>query len=102
MSFPSGPRHAGDRTMYNPLLLPELREMLSTGDEQGLSDVLTELHPATIADFSEGLSVEETWKLLFLQEGALEACQDHQSQHNDLIHGRGESRIQHAECRHGH
>jgi Mg/Co/Ni transporter MgtE len=50
--------------MFNPLLLPELREMLSTGDDTGLSDVMTELHPATIADFSEGLSVEETWRLL--------------------------------------
>jgi len=50
--------------MYNPLLLPELREMLSTGDEKGLSAVMTELHPATIADFSAGLSVEETWRLL--------------------------------------
>ena len=50
--------------MYNPLLLPELREMLSTEDDRGLSDVLTELHPATVADFSEGLSVEETWRLL--------------------------------------
>ena len=50
--------------MYNPLLLPELREMLSTEDHQGLSEVMTELHPATIADFSEGLSDEETWKVL--------------------------------------
>ena len=50
--------------MYNPLLLPELREMLSTEDDRGLSDVLTELHPATVADFSEGLSVEDTWRLL--------------------------------------
>jgi len=50
--------------MYNPLLLPELREMLSTDDAKGLTDVMTELHPATIADFSEGLSVEETWRLL--------------------------------------
>jgi len=50
--------------MINPLILPELREMLATGDDQGLSDVMTELHPATIADFSEGLSVEETWQLL--------------------------------------
>jgi len=25
---------------------------------------MTELHPATIADFSEGLSVEDTWRLL--------------------------------------
>lgn len=50
--------------MYNPLLLPELRDMLSTGDDDELSAVMTELHPATVADFSEGLSVEETWRLL--------------------------------------
>ncbi len=50
--------------MFNTLILPELREMLSTGDEAELSAVMTELHSATIADFSEGLSVEETWRLL--------------------------------------
>jgi magnesium transporter len=50
--------------MFNPLILPELREMLSTGDEAELSAVMSELHSATIADFSEGLSVEETWRLL--------------------------------------
>ena len=50
--------------MFNPLLLPELKEMLATNDVEGLSHVLTELHPATIADFSEGLSVEETWAFL--------------------------------------
>jgi magnesium transporter len=50
--------------MFNTLLLPELREMLSTGDDAELSAVMTELHSATIADFSEGLSVEETWQLL--------------------------------------
>jgi magnesium transporter len=50
--------------MFNPLILPELREMLSTGDEAELSAVMTELHSATIADFSEGLTVEETWRLL--------------------------------------
>ena len=50
--------------MYNPLILPELREMLAGNDQQGLAEVMTELHPATIADFSEGLSVEDTWQLL--------------------------------------
>lgn len=50
--------------MYNTLLLPELREMFSTGDNVGLSEVMTELHPATVADFSEGLTVDETWHLL--------------------------------------
>ncbi|MCE5266557.1 MAG: magnesium transporter [Planctomycetaceae bacterium] len=50
--------------MYNALLLPDLREMLDTDDAESLKAVSAELHPATVADFSEGLSVEETWKLL--------------------------------------
>lgn len=50
--------------MPNLLVLPDLREMLTEHDDLGLAQVVTELHPATIADFSEGLSVEETWQLL--------------------------------------
>ena len=50
--------------MSNLLVLPDLREMLVENDDAGLTQVVTELHPATIADFSEGLSVEETWQLL--------------------------------------
>jgi hypothetical protein len=40
-----------NRPIYNPILLPELREMLAEGDKEGLKTVLEELHPATIADF---------------------------------------------------
>lgn len=50
--------------MSNLLVLPDLREMLSEHDDVGLAQIVAELHPATIADFSEGLSVEETWQLL--------------------------------------
>jgi magnesium transporter len=50
--------------MPNLLVLPDLREMLVENDAAGITQVVTELHPATIADFSEGLSVEETWQLL--------------------------------------
>lgn len=50
--------------MPNLLVLPDLREMLTEHDDVGLAQVVAELHPATIADFSEGLSVEETWQLL--------------------------------------
>ena len=49
--------------MSNTLLLPELREMLATDDVEGMAAVMTEVHPATAADFSEGLSVDETWQL---------------------------------------
>jgi magnesium transporter len=50
--------------MANPLLLPEIRAMIAEGDEQELSAFLNELHPASVAEFAEGLSVEETWELL--------------------------------------
>jgi magnesium transporter len=50
--------------MANPLLLPEIRAMIAEGDEQGLTAVMNEMHPASVADFAEGLSIEETWKLL--------------------------------------
>ncbi len=50
--------------MYNPILLPELREMLEAQDHVGLNEVATELHPATVAEFSEGLTADEIWQLL--------------------------------------
>jgi magnesium transporter len=50
--------------MINSLLLPELRELLAAGDQTALAELLTELHPASIADFSEGLDTGEIWRLL--------------------------------------
>ena len=48
----------------NPILIPELRVMLGEGDADGLREVARELHPATVADFSEGLDDGELWRLL--------------------------------------
>ncbi len=48
----------------NPILLPELRSMITEGDAQGLREVAEELHPATVAEFSEGLDPAEIWTLL--------------------------------------
>jgi len=48
----------------NPLLLPELRVMLAEGDATGLREVALELHPATVAEFSEGLDDEALWEFL--------------------------------------
>jgi magnesium transporter len=56
--------------MINPIFLPELRTLLAEGDDQGLAEVMNELHPATVAEFSEGLSVSETWQLL--EHGSIE------------------------------
>jgi magnesium transporter len=48
----------------NPILLPELRLMLADGDTAGLREVAEELHPATVAEFSEGLDEADVWRLL--------------------------------------
>ncbi|HEV3022607.1 MAG TPA: magnesium transporter, partial [Pirellulales bacterium] len=56
--------------MINPIFLPELRTLLAEGDDAGLAEVMSELHPATIAEFSEGLPVSETWQLL--EHGSIE------------------------------
>jgi magnesium transporter len=48
----------------NPILIPEIRGMIAEGDLQGLREVAEELHPATVAEFSEGLQPPEIWQLL--------------------------------------
>lgn len=48
----------------NPILLPELRLMLADGDTAGLREVAEELHPATVAEFSEGLDEADIWRLI--------------------------------------
>jgi magnesium transporter len=48
----------------NPILIPELRVMLAEGDASGLREVAQELHPATVAEFTEGLDDREIWQLL--------------------------------------
>jgi magnesium transporter len=50
--------------MMNPLLLPEIRIMLAEGDAEGMAALVNDLHPASVAEFAEGLSAEETWALL--------------------------------------
>jgi magnesium transporter len=51
-------------TTANPILIPELRAMLAEGDAAGLREVAEELHPATVAEFSEGLDDRELWRML--------------------------------------
>jgi magnesium transporter len=48
----------------NPILLPELRSLLAEHDAAGIREVAEELHPATVAEFSEGLEDTELWQLL--------------------------------------
>jgi magnesium transporter len=50
--------------MVNPLYLPEIREMLAENDSSGLKEFCEALHPAFAAEFMEGLTVEEAWRVL--------------------------------------
>ena len=50
--------------MVDTLLLPELREMLSTGDQAELEEFCNALNPGRTAEFMEGLSDEEAWRVL--------------------------------------
>lgn len=50
--------------MHNPLLVPELREMLSAGDADGLREFCLESHPASVADFISLLEPHEVRSVL--------------------------------------
>jgi magnesium transporter len=56
--------------MTNTLFLPELREMLATGDETGLHEFCTALHPARTVEFMEGLDAAEAWQVLLRADQA--------------------------------
>ncbi len=58
------PTAAPAMSVANPILIPELRVMLAEGDTAGLREVAAELHPATVAEFSEGLEDGELWQML--------------------------------------
>ncbi len=59
--------------MINTLLLPELREMIATGDDEGLREFAFALHPARAAEFMEGLSAAEAWQVLQASDAAKQA-----------------------------
>ncbi len=48
----------------NTLYLPELRELLAENNAAELREFCTALHPASTADFMEGLTAEEAWRVL--------------------------------------
>lgn len=59
--------------MVNTLFLPELREMLAEHNERELVEFCTALHPARTAEFVEGLTAEEAWKVIQYAEPPLRA-----------------------------
>jgi len=50
--------------MINTLYLPELREYLAENNTAELREFCAALHPARTAEFMEGLTAEESWRVL--------------------------------------
>ena len=50
--------------MINTLYLPELREMLADQNTNGLREFCDAIHPARTAEFMEGLTADECWRVL--------------------------------------
>ena len=59
--------------MVNTLFLPELREMLAENNAAELTEFCQALHPARTAEFMEGLSAEEAWRVLAHTDAATRA-----------------------------
>lgn len=57
----------------NPLLVPELREILSTGDVKSLRDFCESAHPAVVADSVSALPWDEAWAVLNLLNASTRA-----------------------------
>lgn len=52
----------------NPLLVPELRELLEEKDSQTLREFCEDLHPAQVAELISALSADEVWSVLLYSE----------------------------------
>ncbi|MBI3861756.1 MAG: magnesium transporter [Planctomycetia bacterium] len=50
--------------MYDPLLLPELREMLIENDARAMQEFCEVFHPGVVSENLEALSVAECWSVL--------------------------------------
>jgi len=51
-------------SLYNSLLLPDLKIMLEEHDDAGMAEFCQVLHPAVIAEVMEGLEPERAWEVL--------------------------------------
>src|SRR5258707_14844252 len=50
--------------MYDPLLLPELREMLIENDARAMQEFCEVFHSGVVAENLEALSAKESWDVL--------------------------------------
>lgn len=61
-SSPRTPRTHDQNPSYRALLLPDLKQMLETNNEQELAAFCAELHPVVIAEILEELDPPDVWK----------------------------------------
>ncbi|MBP6124719.1 MAG: magnesium transporter [Phycisphaerae bacterium] len=59
--------------MTNPILIPELRELLAENDTETIRKFCQQNHPAAIAELICGLEPSEIWQILHLLEPPLRA-----------------------------
>jgi magnesium transporter len=55
-----------DGHLHNPLLIPDLRELIRAGETDGLREFLDEYHPARVAEFIEDLGPQDGDSLVTL------------------------------------
>lgn len=59
--------------MTNPILIPELRDLLAREDFETVRKFCQQNHPGTVADLISGLEPAETWQVLHLLDPPLRA-----------------------------
>ena len=52
------------KNSYNTLILPDVRQMLTDDDRQGLAEFCAALHPAVVAAVLEELQADQVWRIL--------------------------------------
>ncbi len=59
--------------MANPLLVPELRELIATSDTESICQFCENTHPGTVSDLLGGLETQEIWQILQMLKVPLRA-----------------------------
>ncbi len=77
--------------MTNPLLLPELKELLEAEDHAAIREFCIDTHPEVVSEFLSALSSGEIWRILMLLPSRLRAqifAHFELDQQVDLVSGR--------------
>jgi len=59
--------------MTNPILIPELRELIAAGDVEAIRTFCRHTHPGTVAELLAGLDSSEVWQVLHMLDIPLRA-----------------------------